>query len=188
MKEVYTFEDFYKHNSADIPKILASKFMNKVDERHSTVEEMSNAFYCHMLANKICEKFDPKYNVKFSTYVYSCLRNFLQSSRSNAMRVNDEAISLDMEHGESGGTLADLLLVDDNQGVDSLRMQQEIREALMKCKQNKLREHFLSVYEGILLGMNDVEIGERLAMSSTYVSINKQKMVKYLKVYFGGGK
>jgi hypothetical protein len=75
MKRVYSVEDFIKYNHKDLLNIILSKFSNCIKYDYS-LEEMTQDFYCHMVRNKVVEKFDPERKVLFSTYIYTCLRNF----------------------------------------------------------------------------------------------------------------
>lgn len=66
------------------------------------------------------EKFDPQLGVKFSTYLWSAVRNNLQRIESNVIKVQSKTKSMDAEIGDDVGTLHDLLASNEMSIADTL--------------------------------------------------------------------
>jgi len=76
MHDSTTVEDFYKRNNADIQAMVHSRVWYDKDLQ----EDMQQKFYLRLCTDPILQRYDSSRGVKFSTYVYGCLTNCINTT------------------------------------------------------------------------------------------------------------
>jgi len=76
MHDSTTVEDFYKRNNADIQAMVHSLVWYDKDLQ----EDMQQKFYLRLCTDPILQRYDSSRGVKFSTYVYGCLTNCINTT------------------------------------------------------------------------------------------------------------
>jgi DNA-directed RNA polymerase specialized sigma subunit len=181
MEKVKNIEEFInKGYNDDIKKIIYSKFINILKD--DDIEEVTNSFYLKMIENKAIEKFDPEFNVKFSTYIYTCLHNFMlgRTTVSSKKKLEMESVSLDKEINDNSS--AHNFIADKNFDKDFSIDRQEIMRVLSKSKRGRIK--FVDVYQLIYEGYTDPEIAAILQCTASYIGLVKRDIKNILNKLF----
>lgn len=174
VKDLHEFID--RGYDSDVKKIIHKKFANILGD--GDITEVTNTFYLKMLESKTIEKFDPKFNVKFSTYIYTCLHNFMLSGYKLPLnrQMEKENLSLDMSMDDK--TTMHHFIASEETDKDFDIDRKAIRNKLAKYKRGKV--NFDRIYELTQLGHTDPEIACILGVTATYVGIVKKDIREIL--------
>lgn len=187
MKISKNFEEFYEKNPTDIPRFIMSRYKKTLEIRSLELDEVCNAFYAHMIHKQICEKWDASYKVKYSTYIYTCLCNYLGAylvKRTKRDKMNETAISLDapINGNEEFSLLRDTIPDEGaSANTDTYLARTDIKKLLLSVKKDVSKDWYVKIYDGILLGLNDQEIAVKHEVTSSYIGIQRKRMIVYLK-------
>lgn len=181
MKFCTDLNDFIVHNDRDVRRIIISQFKNLVISRHDlTLDDFIQGLYLNMAKQNAVEKFNPEFGVKFSTYIFRCIKNYMiafQVKISNKSRNFLSAISLD-DPQERNCSLHETI------GTDEIKSNLDIdamyREILKKESKHtypsKLK--LSKLYQLYVDGYKDAEISKMFSITPAAVGARKRSLQK----------
>lgn len=81
------------------------------------------------------EMFDPEQGVKFSTYLWTAVKNNLSRMEKKAINIQSQTSSLDAEIGDEVGTMHDIVPNNDETAIDRLLRLEEEYESFSKLSE-----------------------------------------------------
>ena len=178
-------DTFIKLYDEDVTLIILRVFSKIIDTY--PLEEVKQHLYLKLLEKEVLLKFDEDYGVKFSTYIYTVIRNFIYSYYnwdSSKYKNLNKTLSLD-ELAEKGyspeNTSEDTL-----EGYLDLRLDLNAFKDYLSQKESvstNIQLSYLKLFEYRKSGLNDLEISLKVNCSSVTVG-NMRKKLKKEYVHF----
>lgn len=187
-KDMTDFID--KGNLDDIRKIIYTKFPNYL-QKHD-MDELINHFVVSCLHSKSIERFDPSYEVKFSTYMYRVLSNCLIIFDRKIFLHADKFTSLDVpvnnfQGGVGSHMLHDIVPKDDEDDFDHPEknvLRDNITSYLKESKIMLSKAHNLTAYEFYtyyLEGWTDKELSDKFNYTVAGIGAMKKRLLKHIR-------
>jgi len=177
MKMVDNLEDFVKYNDGDIRAFIHSKYKNAL--LVNEMDDICQGFYMRLAISDAVAKFDLSFNVKFSTYIYKCLYNYIlayEIHETGSKRIIRNSKSLDYEIDETGHTIHDIF-EDENQIIDSGEDRvylDQINDALSQLTYRKRKVSSYMLFNYYREGYTDTEIAPLVDMTIAGVGSAKK--------------
>lgn len=182
MIECRSIDEFVRFNDDDVRRIIISNFKNVLHARHDlSLEDILQSFYLHITRSKAVEKFDKNYGVKFSTYMFRCIHNYMCAFQVKIKRRDRNFLAMDSLDEKLDGHFSPHELIPDEEVGLSLFDIEAVRNEIVRLEKKypfpakiKLSE----LYEHYCEGYTDVEIGKKFKISSAGVGARKRSLQK----------
>jgi len=147
---------------------------------------MKSDLYLHFCRSKVIERFDKSFKVKFSTYIFRCVSNYILAYYNTVhyLRKNSNNISID-DYTDSffkkDYSKKKLMLPSFNTFEKDLNLKMDLAKIeLSICKKKRMTGHLKSqlfkALEGYREGLTDKDLAFKMDMSVAGIGVLKKKL------------